>query len=135
MSKPDETRRRDFKIRIACTYSYLNLRLRLPRAIFTPRKQGLGQGNVFTGFCLFTGVGDVGFPACITGHMTGVCPTEGLDRSPLPPPRTRKAGSGHPTGIRVPALPGKPGKMRVYLENLEMSWNFEKINKYHGKMT
>ena len=26
-------------------------------------------------------------------------------------------------------------KMRVHLENLEISWNFEKINKYHGKMT
>ena len=37
--------------------------------------------------------------------------------------------------IRVPTRPGKPGKMRVHLENLEISWNFEKINKYHGKMT
>ena len=36
---------------------------------------------------------------------------------------------------RVPTRPGKPGKMRVHLENLEISWNFEKINKYHGKMT
>ena len=34
---------------------------------------------------------------------------------------------------RVPTRPGKPGKMRVHLENLEMSWNFEKFNKYHGK--
>ena len=31
--------------------------------------------------------------------------------------------------------PGKPGKMRVHLENLEISGNFEKFNKYHGKMT
>ena len=30
---------------------------------------------------------------------------------------------------------GKPGKMRVHLENLEISWNFENFNKYHGKMT
>ena len=37
--------------------------------------------------------------------------------------------------IRVPTRPGKPGKMRVHLENLEISWNFEKFNKYHGKMT
>ena len=37
--------------------------------------------------------------------------------------------------FRVPTRPGKPGKMRVHLENLEISWNFEKINKYHGKMT
>ena len=36
---------------------------------------------------------------------------------------------------RVPTGPGKPGKMRVHLENLEISWNFEKFNKYHGKMT
>ena len=33
---------------------------------------------------------------------------------------------------RVPTRPGKPGKMRVHLE---ISWNFEKINKYLGKMT
>ena len=32
-----------------------------------------------------------------------------------------------------PGEPGKPGKMRVHLENLEISWNFEKFNKYHGK--
>ena len=36
---------------------------------------------------------------------------------------------------RIPTRPGKPGKMRVHLENLEISWNFEKFNKYHGKMT
>ena len=36
---------------------------------------------------------------------------------------------------RVPTRSGKPGKMRVHLENLEISWNFEKFNKYHGKMT
>ena len=35
---------------------------------------------------------------------------------------------------RVPTRPGKPGKMRVRLENLEISWNFEKFNKNHGKM-
>ena len=35
---------------------------------------------------------------------------------------------------RVPTRPGKPGKMRVHLENLEISWNFEKFNKYHRKM-
>ena len=37
--------------------------------------------------------------------------------------------------FRVPTRPGKPGKMRVHLENLEISWDFEKFNKYHGKMT
>ena len=36
---------------------------------------------------------------------------------------------------RVPTRPGKPGKMRVHLENLEISWNFENFNKYHGKTT
>ena len=36
--------------------------------------------------------------------------------------------------FRVPTQPGKPGKIRVHLGNLEISWNFEKFNKYHGKM-
>ena len=44
-------------------------------------------------------------------------------------------GSGKRRRFRVPTRPGKPGKMRVHLENLEISWNFEKFNKYHGKMT
>ena len=35
--------------------------------------------------------------------------------------------------VRVPNRPGKPEKMRVHLENLEISWNFEKFNKYHEK--
>ena len=38
-------------------------------------------------------------------------------------------------GFSVPTLPGKPGKITVHLENLEISWNFEKFNNYHGKMT
>ena len=37
--------------------------------------------------------------------------------------------------LRVPTRPGKPGKMRVHLENLEISRNFGNFNKYHGKMT
>ena len=36
---------------------------------------------------------------------------------------------------RVPTFTGKPGKMRVHLENLEKSWNFAKKNKNHGKIT
>ena len=36
---------------------------------------------------------------------------------------------------RVPTFTGKPGKMRVHLENLEKSWNFAKNNKNHGKIT
>ena len=38
--------------------------------LITARKRSLGQGNIFTGVCLFKG-GGIGFPACITGHMTG----------------------------------------------------------------
>ena len=47
----------------------------------------------------------------------------------------RLEGVAPEVNVRVPTRPGKPGKMRVHLENLEMSWNFEKFNKYHGKMT
>ena len=36
--------------------------------------------------------------------------------------------------FRVPTRPGNPGKMKVYLENLELSRNFVKLNKNHGKM-
>ena len=32
---------------------------------------------------------------------------------------------------RVPIRPGKPRKMKVHLENLEISWKFEKFNKNH----
>ena len=28
-------------------------------------------------------------------------------------------------------VPTRPGKMRVHLENLEISWNFEKFNNWH----
>ena len=37
--------------------------------------------------------------------------------------------------FRVPTFTGKPGKMRVHLENLEKSLNFAKNNKNHGKIT
>ena len=30
------------------------------------------------------------------------------------------------------STPGQPGKMRVHLENLEISWNFENFNKYQN---
>ena len=30
----------------------------------------MGQGSIFTGVCLSTELGGVGFLACITGHMT-----------------------------------------------------------------
>ena len=36
--------------------------------------------------------------------------------------------------IRVSTRPGKPGKIRVHLENLKISWNFENFNRNHGKM-
>ena len=38
--------------------------------IFTARKRSLGQGNVFTLVCHSVHGGEVGFPACITGHTT-----------------------------------------------------------------
>ena len=41
--------------------------------LVTARRRSLGQGNIFTGVCLSTGVGGqylAGFPASITGHMT-----------------------------------------------------------------
>ena len=52
------------------------------------------------------------------------------------PPETSDTVSinNHYCDIRVPTRPGKPGKMRVHLENLEISWNFENFNKYHGKI-
>ena len=31
-------------------------------------------------------------------------------------------------------FPTRPGKMSVHLKNLEISWNFDKFNKNHGKM-
>ena len=33
---------------------------------------------------------------------------------------------------RVPTRPGEPGNMRVHLENMEKTWNFEKFNGCHG---
>ena len=41
--------------------------------IITTRKRSLGQSNVFTSMCqLFSQQGGgVGFPTCITGHMSG----------------------------------------------------------------
>ena len=38
--------------------------------IVTARKRSLGQGNVFTQVCVSFCSQGVGFPACITGHMT-----------------------------------------------------------------
>ena len=74
-------------------------------AIFTARKRSLGQGNVFTGVC-HSVLRGVGFPACITGHMTrGVCiqgegdlPPEGLGRRPRPSD-TMGYGRTHFTGM------------------------------------
>ena len=42
--------------------------------IIAARKRSLGQGNVFTPACHSVHREGVGFPACVTGHMTeGVC--------------------------------------------------------------
>ena len=37
-------------------------------------------------------------------------------------------------GSTRPGKPGNPEKMKVYLENLELTWNFVKFNKNHVKM-
>ena len=40
-----------------------------------------------------------------------------------------------PSGkVGTPRVPPRPGKVRVHLENMEISWNFEKFNKNHGKV-
>ena len=89
------------------------------------------------------GVGSV--PACITGQMT----RGSLSRAVSVQGKLFYRGGVFQGGCvqtglypggdsRVPTRPGKPGKpgkMRVHLENLEISWNFEKFNKYHGKTT
>ena len=40
----------------------------------------------------------------------------------------------HNTSYRVPARPGKPGKMRVHLKNLKKLWNIKKCNKNRWKI-
>ena len=40
--------------------------------IFTAPKRSLAQGNVFIRVCHSVYKGLIGFPACITGHMTRV---------------------------------------------------------------
>ena len=49
----------------------------MQKFLFTVRKRSWGQGNIFTGVCLSTGRG-VGFPACITCHMTGGSASRGV---------------------------------------------------------
>ena len=79
----------------------------------TAHKRSLGQGNVFIHVCLFTGgSASRGFASRGVGSLTleGVCiqptweekglPTEGDKADPPPhPPRIRKVGSMHPTGM------------------------------------
>ena len=81
------------------------------------------QGNVFT-------------PVCHSVHREGGSASVHAE---IPPPGQTPSSADTPQqtattvdGTRVPTQPGKPGKMRVHLE---ISWNFEKFNKYHGKMT
>ena len=59
--------------------------------IFAKRKQSLGQGNVFIGVCLSMGVG---FPACITRHITSI-------QGDLPPGGLHLGGL-HPEGAMPP---------------------------------
>ena len=68
----------------------------------TARKQSLGQDNNYT--CLSVHREGVGFPPCVTGHMTslraGVCLQGDASRGgESASGGTRKAGSTHPTGM------------------------------------
>ena len=94
--------------------------------LITARKRSLGQGNVFTPVCHSDHRG-IGFPACITGHMTrGISTKGGLPRGDLyprgwadPPPLRdtwnttgygQQEGGMHPSGIFVNKL-----KQHIYL--------------------
>ena len=111
--------------------------------IITPHKRSLGQGNVFIPVCYPVHRERVGFPACITGHMTrglhlgglppgswaepppglstgGVCIQGGL-ADPLPQDTwdtTRygqQAGGRHPTGMLCCSFPVKISNCIYYL--------------------
>ena len=61
--------------------------------LITARKRRLGQANIFTSVCHSFCLGGVGFPACITGHMT-----RGSAQHPLPgcrPPPLRPRHMGY----------------------------------------
>ena len=85
--------------------------------IFTARKRSLWQGNVFIGVCLPSRGRVVGFPACITGHMTrGVYPTTPGCKPPLVGnleglPNPPSAQHADPSGCRPPS----PGCRPPYL--------------------
>ena len=57
-------------------YNFALLELFLDKCIgglfITYLQTKFGQGNAFTGVCLSMAGGGVGFPACITGHMTSM---------------------------------------------------------------
>ena len=61
--------------------------------IITPHKRSLGQGNVFIPVCYPVHREGVGFPACITGHMT-----RGLHLGGLPPGSWAEPPPGLSTG-------------------------------------
>ena len=65
--------------------------------IITACKRSLGQGNVFTCMCHSVRGWGVGFPACITGHMTGVSQSGGGWADPFA--GNRKVSSTNPTGM------------------------------------
>ena len=72
----------------------------------------------------------------ILSFFGGVCLSACWDTTPWADTPQQTAATVDGTRVPTqPGKPGKPGKMRVHLENLEISWNFEKFNKYHGKMT
>ena len=74
----------------------------------TTRKRSLGQGNVFTRVCHSVARG-VGFPACITGHMTSI--QGGL--LPSMHHRSHDQGVLHPGGgvVHLGGSASKEGKM------------------------
>ena len=82
--------------------------------VITARKRSLGQRNISTGVCHFFcprrggGGGRIGFPACISGHMTrGVCLQGGFARGGWAPPQdtcdtkgySQQAGGTHSSGM------------------------------------
>ena len=81
--------------------------------IITVRKRSLGQGNVFTPVyhSVHQGGRWVGFPTCITGHMTRGSASQGGSASRglggLHQGELQHPGGLHPVGLGRPPSPGK----------------------------
>ena len=63
-----------------------------------------------------------------------------VDNKTVMPDVLKAKGQSSRPKVRLPtprsdrASDTRPGKMRVHLENLEISWIFKNFNKNHGKM-